>query len=217
MAPMEMIDRPSPNHGPRRGGARPTMIVLHHTAMESAAASLERLTDPAAQVSAHYLIEECGAVHRLVDEDRQAWHAGASFWAGTRDVNSASIGVELQNTGRAPYPAAQVAATAALCRGVMRRHEIAHVLAHSDVAPARKADPGAHFPWARLAAEGVGRMPRAGAEPVPEEGARAALLALGYDPDCGTPALLRALQRHWAPPVTGRACRRTRAALAGMV
>jgi N-acetylmuramoyl-L-alanine amidase len=191
------------------------MIVLHHTGMPSAGAALARLCDPAAQVSAHYLVDEGGRVLALVPEARRAWHAGTAHWAGITDVNSASIGIEMHNAGAEPYPRAQVGAVIQLCQAVMARWPIRWVLAHSDVAPARKADPGAQFPWARLAAAGVGVMPRPSAAPAPD--ARAALLALGYDPTCSMTALVRAFQRHWAPPVTGRACARTRAALGGLL
>ncbi len=141
------------------------MLILHYTGMASAAAALERLCDPASRVSAHYLVDEDGTVYRLVPEDRRAWHAGASAWRGRTDVNAASIGVETVNPGHQlgyrSFPEAQTAAVEALCRAIVARHPIPprHVLGHADVAPARRADPGELFDWARLAASGVGLWP----------------------------------------------------------
>jgi N-acetylmuramoyl-L-alanine amidase len=215
-AGLTVVNAPSPNHGPRRGGARATVLLLHHTGMGSARGALARLRCPDSGVSAHYLVGRCGRVWRMVDEGRRAWHAGAAHWAGTHDVNSASVGVEVDNPGAAPYRPAQVRALVALCRGICARHPIRWVLAHGDVAPHRKADPGPHFPWAALAAAGVGAWP-ATRPPPPHMDARAALLRLGYDPALPTPVLLRAFQRHWAPPATGRADARTRAALAALL
>ena len=129
-------------------------------------AALDRLTSPSAQVSAHYVIDEDGSVYRLVAEDRRAWHAGVAFWAGERDVNSISIGIELVNPGHEfgyrPFPEPQMAALEDLARDIVRRHGIARsrVLGHSDVAPQRKQDPGELFDWARLARGGVGLWPR---------------------------------------------------------
>ena len=141
------------------------MLVLHYTGMRSAAEALRRLTSPEAAVSAHYLIDEDGAVWRLVPEERRAWHAGVSYWRGRRDINSASIGIELVNPGHEfgyrAFPEAQVAALEVLCRDVLSRYQIPprHVLGHSDVAPARKDDPGELFPWRRLARAGIGLWP----------------------------------------------------------
>ena len=151
-----MIERPSPNHDDR-GGAPIDMLVLHYTGMVSAEAALSRLCDPKAKVSAHYIIDEDGTVYALVAEARRAWHAGLSFWAGLRSVNACSIGIELVNPGREfgyhAFPAAQITALKNLCREILARHSIpaARVLGHSDIAPARKEDPGELFPWQRLA------------------------------------------------------------------
>ena len=147
----------SPNHGPRRGGVRPDLIVLHHTAMESADAARARLCDPAAEVSAHYLIGERGRVWQLVPEAARAWHAGAGRWGAVSDVNSRSIGVELSNRGDDPYPAPQIAALEGLMRDIMARWRIppARVIAHSDMAPGRKTDPGRRFDWRGLARAGL--------------------------------------------------------------
>ena len=154
---MEIVDRSSPNFGPRRGGALPSLVVLHHTAMATAEAALERLVDPAAEVSAHYLIAEDGRVWRLVPEEARAWHAGAGTWGGAADVNSRSIGIELANAGPLagfpPFPEPQMAALEELLDGILARWRIppAGVIAHSDLAPGRKADPGPKFDWLRLA------------------------------------------------------------------
>ena len=153
---------PSPNHGERRNYARPDSLVLHYTGMPTAAAAIALLRDPASQVSCHYVIEETGRVVQLVPESRRAWHAGVSCWRGEHDMNSASIGVEICNPGHEgglpDFPDVQIAATAALCRDVITRYGLRpeRVLAHSDIAPARKRDPGERFPWARLAGLGAG-------------------------------------------------------------
>jgi len=138
------------------------MIVLHYTGMASAAAALERLRSPASQVSAHYFVYEDGRVVQLVQESRRAWHAGVAAWAGETDINSCSIGIEIANPGHdfgyPDFPKRQIAAVTALCRGILTRNPIppTRVLAHSDVAPARKQDPGEKFPWRTLYDSGVG-------------------------------------------------------------
>ena len=154
---MRVMEKSSPNHGPRRDGLVPELVVLHHTAMASAEAALERLCDPASQVSAHWLVAEDGRVWRLVDEAARAWHAGAGEWGGRGDVNSRSIGIELANPGPLdgfpPFPEPQMAALERLLDAVCSRWGItpAGVIAHSDTAPGRKADPGPKFDWRRLA------------------------------------------------------------------
>ncbi|MFU8835141.1 N-acetylmuramoyl-L-alanine amidase [Roseovarius autotrophicus] len=152
-----VLSCPSPNHGPRRDGARPDLIVLHHTAMTSAEAALERLCDPAAEVSAHYLVSERGVIWGMMPEELRAWHAGTGRWGRVSDVNSHSIGIELANTGVHPYPAPQIAALRSLMAGIMARWSIppARVIAHSDMAPARKSDPGPRFDWRGLARDGL--------------------------------------------------------------
>jgi N-acetylmuramoyl-L-alanine amidase len=152
-----ILPHPSPNHGPRRGGARPDLIVLHHTAMATPEAALERLCDPAAEVSAHYLICPQGRIWQLVEEGARAWHAGAGRWGRVGDVNSRSIGIELANTGAHPYPAPQMAALRALMAGIVARWQVRpeRVIAHSDMAPARKSDPGPRFDWRALARDGL--------------------------------------------------------------
>ena len=151
----EPIDRPSPNHDERR---RPiSMIVLHYTDMMSAEEAIARLCDPQARVSCHYLVSKTGEVVRMVPEERRAWHAGRSNWRGISDVNDDSIGIELDNPGHTngyePFPDAQIEALIPLVSDIMQRHRITrgNVVGHSDIAPARKRDPGELFPWARLA------------------------------------------------------------------
>lgn len=160
---MRLIERPSPNHDARPGAV--DMLVLHYTGMPTAEDALARLCDPQAKVSAHYTIDEAGTVWRHVPEERRAWHAGVSFWAGEANVNGRSIGIELVNPGHEfgyrPFPDVQIAALIELSQAILSRHAIParHVLGHSDVAPARKTDPGELFPWQRLAEEGIGLWP----------------------------------------------------------
>lgn len=192
--PVGVIWHPSPNHGPRRGGAKPDMIVLHYTAMANADAALARLCDPVAGVSAHYLIGTRGTIWQMVDEDHRAWHAGAGQWGDVCDVNSRSVGIELDNTGGHPFPDPQMRALEALMGGVMTRWRIPphRVIAHSDMAPARKCDPGPRFDWRRLARLGLSVWPvgsamqgdflhnahQFGYAPNPDNNARAADLTL---------------------------------------
>ena len=166
MAAMEIHERPSPNHNARPNGQAVDILLLHYTGMKSAEAALERLTDPAAQVSAHYCVEEDGKVWRLVAEERRAWHAGQALWAGADDINGRSIGIEIVNPGHEfgyrPFPEAQMAAVIELCQGILARHPVppTRVLGHSDVAPLRKEDPGELFDWPGLAAQGIGLWPQ---------------------------------------------------------
>ena len=153
----------SPNHGERRAGQRPDMILLHYTGMIDAEAALERLTTRGSEVSAHYFVLEDGRIVQMVQESRRAWHAGKSFWAGDTDINSCSIGIEIVNPGHdfgyPDFPKRQIAAVTALCRSIQTRNTISpeRVLAHSDVAPGRKQDPGEKFPWRTLYESGVGQ------------------------------------------------------------
>jgi N-acetylmuramoyl-L-alanine amidase len=161
---MNLIRQPSPNHEPRRGDVI-DMLVLHYTGMQSAQAALDRLCDSQAKVSAHYLIDEDGTIHALVPESQRAWHAGLSYWRGETDINSRSIGIELVNPGHEfgyrAFPEDQIAALIRLCAGILSRHSIPpwNVIGHSDVAPARKQDPGELFPWQRLKGHGIGLWP----------------------------------------------------------
>lgn len=206
MSAFRRIDRPSPNHGPRADGSRVELLILHYTGMPTAAHALERLCDPAAQVSAHYTVDEDGTIYAHVPEDRRAWHAGRSGWRGAGDVNSRSIGVEIVNPGHEfgyrPFPPAQMAAVAELCQGIVKRHGIApaDVLGHSDVAPARKEDPGELFDWPGLAAQGIGIWPtpsQANDGPFTDAEVAALLGRYGYDP--AEPQALLAFQRHFHP------------------
>ncbi len=167
-APLDMIEAPSPNFDERTLPV--TLLVLHYTGMESGAAALARMRDPAAKVSAHYMVEEDGRIYRLVGEDKRAWHAGVSEWGGESNINSASIGIEIVNGGHdfllengnlPPYPDIQINAVIALSKDIMVRHHISprHVIGHSDIAPLRKMDPGEHFPWQGLAAAGAAIWP----------------------------------------------------------
>lgn len=159
---LNCIERPSPNFNERPSGRAVDILLLHYTGMESGEAAASRLCDPEAKVSAHYLVDEAGAITRMVPEHLRAWHAGVAHWAGEGDINGCSIGIEIVNGGHdfgcPPYPEAQMRAVEALSREILSRHPIParRVLAHSDVAPARKADPGEWFDWARLARAGVG-------------------------------------------------------------
>ena len=203
-----MIDRPSPNHGARPDGSPVDLVVLHYTGMATAEAALARLCDPAAEVSAHYLVDEDGEIWRLVAEERRAWHAGVSSWAGAADVNARSIGIELANPGHElgyrGFPEPQLAALEDLLGGILARRRIApmRVVGHSDVAPLRKQDPGERFPWRRLAARGLAwcpAEPRGGAEPDPDR-ARAVLARFGYGyADEALAAVLTAFQRRFRP------------------
>ncbi|GJE09238.1 MULTISPECIES: N-acetylmuramoyl-L-alanine amidase [Methylobacterium] len=218
-SPLARRVAPSPNHGARRAGPV-DMMILHYTGMESGASALARLRDPLSEVSAHYLVFEDGGIVQMVPEARRAWHAGAGAWKGEADVNSRSIGIEIVHPGHAgglpPYPEAQVAAVTALARDILGRWPIppARVLAHSDVAPERKEDPGETFPWARLAAAGVGhwvppvplrdgRFFAQGDSGQPVEALQAMFTLYGYDLpvqgvfDARTHAVVTAFQRHF--------------------
>jgi N-acetylmuramoyl-L-alanine amidase len=170
---------PSPNHGERAGGKNPDMIVLHYTGMLNAQAALDRLCSPDSEVSAHYFVFEDGRIVQSVQELRRAWHAGVSSWAGETDINSCSIGIEVANPGHdfgyPDFPKRQIAAVIALCKGIMARRAIPaeRVLAHSDVAPGRKRDPGEKFPWPLLHNSGVGEWVKPA--PIVEQGPRLAL------------------------------------------
>lgn len=208
---MQPRDRPSPNHGPRPAGVAIDMLILHYTGMPSAAAALERLCSPQAQVSAHYVVEEDGTVWRLVPEEGRAWHAGVSAWAGRRDINDRSIGVELVNPGHEfgyrPFPAAQMEALADLAGGILARHPIPprNVVGHADVAAARKQDPGELFDWRWLAARGIGLWPREATPRTADSASTAAMLARwGYDlgPEAAAETIalaITAFQRHFRP------------------
>lgn len=234
---MRLIQRPSPNFNHRREAL--DMLVLHYTGMESADVAEARLCDPAAEVSAHYVVREDGTVVQMVAEDKRAWHAGVSAWQGEGDLNSRSIGIEIVNGGHdfpltggalPPFPNVQIAAVISLCRAILARRAIpqTRIVGHSDIAPARKRDPGEHFPWKTLSQAGIGLWP----DPAPGldgrtvrgaglshgerstsvERMQAMLLSIGYDLsvtgayDDLTEAVVTAFQRRWRPEqVTGQA------------
>ena len=190
------IWQPSPNFDQRR----PNFVILHQTTNDNAAKALATLTDPERRVSAHYLIGRDGALMQLVDENLRAWHAGESWWCGMTDLNSASIGIELDNTGDEPFAEAQIVALLALLDELRTRHSIpaANYLAHGDVAPTRKVDPSRLFPWQRLAAQGFGLWCDTPPPAAPAGfDALLGLQALGYD--VAAPAAARAaFRRHFA-------------------
>ncbi|MHB8529573.1 MAG: N-acetylmuramoyl-L-alanine amidase [Caulobacteraceae bacterium] len=238
MRPPKPIAAASPNFDARL--APPDMVVLHYTGMKSGAAALARLTDPAAKVSAHYMIEEDGRLFCLVAEERRAWHAGKASWRGETDINAVSIGIELVNPGHEfgyrPFPAPQIEALIGLMDDIRSRWSIEHdrILGHSDVAPARKADPGELFPWKALAVAGHGLWAEAPAAPGAalregDEGPavfvlRAGLGRLGYDLspaeryDGACALTVRAFPRHWVPGrIDGVADGATRARLVALL
>jgi N-acetylmuramoyl-L-alanine amidase len=221
--PLPIVDRPSPNHGERIGVERPDMLLLHYTGMANAEVALERLCAPESKVSTHYVVLEDGGIVRCVPEERRAWHAGISSWQGIDDVNSHAIGIEIVNPGHDEgypgFPAAQIDAVIALAGDIVRRQRIvaARVLAHSDVAPQRKRDPGEKFPWKALHAAGIGHWiepavaglpgsrlhPGAGGPAV--EVLQQSLRRYGYGIDVTgiydplTVAVVSAFQRHFRP------------------
>jgi N-acetylmuramoyl-L-alanine amidase len=231
----------SPNYGARRGYSRPNCLILHYTGMPTGEAALKALTDPGSEVSAHYLVWEDGAIDQLVAESERAWHAGRGSWKGESDLNSASIGIEIVNPGHdggsPPFPWPQVEATIALARDIGARWGIAseRVLAHSDIAPARKRDPGEAFPWETLSRAGVGHWTRpapisgpplfAHEEEGPPVRALQAMLALyGYGVeitgiyDRQTRQVVAAFQRHFRPErVDGEADASTAATLKALI
>ena len=231
-------DLPSPNHDERPANTPVDILILHYTGMRTAQAAIDVLRDPAREVSSHYVVDEDGAILRLVPEDRRAWHAGISFWRGHTALNGRSIGIEIVNPGHEwgyrDFPALQMAAVCELCLGIAARHPIPprNVIAHSDVAPDRKEDPGEKFDWEGLARNGIGLWPH-GTPDLGTGGAvrdaaslrdvRAALASIGYrvapegalDPALST--VLRAFQRHWRPEaITGQADAGTLARLLGV-
>jgi N-acetylmuramoyl-L-alanine amidase len=226
-----MRERWSPNVDDRPPGCAVDTLILHYTGMPTAAAAMERLRDPATKVSAHYLIDEDGTVVRLVPEERRAWHAGVSEWHGRAGLNDCSIGLELVNPGHEwgyrPFTEAQYDACIALCRAIVARWLIppSRVLAHSDVAPARKQDPGELFDWPRLAAAGIGLWPRPGAgAPRGVDQLQSDLARVGYGVapsgrlDASTRVVVTAFQRHFRPArVDGHPDRATLACLDGLL
>lgn len=200
------IVRPSPNHGPRRDGQKPELVVLHYTAMESAEAALQRLCAPQHEVSAHYLIGRDGRLWQLVDETRRAWHAGAGSWRGRGDVNSRSIGIELDNSGLVPFSAPQMDRLELLLSDILARWTIAPegVIGHQDMAPGRKPDPGRRFDWRRLARSGLAFWPEPGPFAHPDAARFLADAgAFGYPFEVGVSAVLDAVRVRFRPYATG--------------
>lgn len=193
---------PSPNHGERRDGQRPELIVLHFTAMADAASARARLCDPEAEVSAHWLLHEDGTAEALVPEDRRAWHAGAGSWQGRDDVNSRSIGIEIVNPGNRPFPEPQMRGLERLVAAIMTRWSIAPagVIGHSDMAPGRKSDPGPRFDWRRLALKGLSVWPEACGEDLP---LAESLTAIGYPADAAPEDRLAAFRLRFRPWASG--------------
>ncbi|MBP1852348.1 N-acetylmuramoyl-L-alanine amidase [Rhizobium halophytocola] len=212
----------SPNHGERAGGIRPDIILLHYTGMDSGEAALSWLCNPESQVSSHYVVHEDGRIDQLVPEDRRAWHAGKSSWAGETDINSRSIGIEIVNGGHPAglpeYPARQIEAVVELCLDCDKRLQIRpeRVLGHSDIAPVRKVDPGEKFPWRTLHAAGVGhyvepapiaggRFFQRGDNGQPVEAIQSMLAMYGYNVEITgdfcekTEGVVAAFQRHFRP------------------
>jgi N-acetylmuramoyl-L-alanine amidase len=233
-----LIDLPSPNFDARR--APPDMVILHYTGMQTGQAAIDRLRDPEARVSAHYVVEEDGRVFRLVPEERRAWHAGRSFWGGETDCNAVSIGIEIVNPGHEwgyrAFPDDQVEAVIGLLDGIRSRWEVSdgRIIGHSDVAPDRKEDPGELFPWKKLAEAGHGLWVEPDAAPgaaltIGDEGPgvfifQAGLTKLGYDSapsgqyDEATATIVRAFQRHWRQErIDGIADGETRARLMALL
>lgn len=217
-SPLVDVLHPSPNIEDRRKGGRPDMILLHYTGMPSAEKAIDWLANPQSKVSCHYVVDEEGRITQMAAETKRAWHAGASHWGGDTDINSVSIGIEIQNPGHdhgyPEFPAAQMRAVAALCRDIARRRGVPpeRILAHSDVAPGRKIDPGEKFDWAWLARHGVGQW----VEPAPMDDvmlesdehavaeAGALLRAYGYGTENAERSdwfavLVRSFQLHFRP------------------
>jgi N-acetylmuramoyl-L-alanine amidase len=221
--------RPSPNIGDRNIGLKPGILIMHYTGMASAEKAIDWLARPESRVSCHYVVGEDGRITQMVPESKRAWHAGVSYWHGETDINSASIGIEIQNPGHedgyTPFPDVQMRAVRDLSRGIIARHGIRPeaVLAHSDIAPGRKIDPGEKFDWAWLAQAGIGHW----VAPVPARGddlgldvgphtpdthlMRRLLARYGYETatsttfDAKLQTIVRAFQRHFRPArVDGR-------------
>jgi N-acetylmuramoyl-L-alanine amidase len=229
---------PAENKEPRRDGIRPSLLILHYTGMSSAAKAIDWLARAESNVSCHYVVDEAGAITQLVPEDLRAWHAGASYWRGETDINSHSVGIEIQNPGHQhgypDFPRAQMDAVIALGKDITHRHAMAAdaVLAHSDIAPGRKIDPGEKFSWMQLAKAGLGIWVRPSFVRPDDPGlglgdcgpgiarAQEQLAVYGYniEPtgifDEKTEKVLRAFQLHFRPRrVDGRLDRSTEATL----
>jgi N-acetylmuramoyl-L-alanine amidase len=220
---LRIHETPSPNQDDRPDGTPIDTLVLHYTGMRTGAEAIARLRDPAAKVSSHYVVEEDGTIFRLVPEHRRAAHAGISFWRGHSALNGRSIGIEIVNPGHEwgyrHFPALQMAAVCDLCLDILARHPIPprNVVAHSDIAPDRKQDPGELFDWEGLARNGVGLWPEHDPPAPPEDRTLTLLDTIGYRTDLPLPVLVTAFQRHWLPGrADGIADDATRARLAAV-
>ena len=203
---MDIHHFPSPNCGPRRHGLTPRFVVLHYTAMPTAEAAIDRLCDPAAQVSAHYVICKTGQITQLVSEGLRAWHAGAGSWTGLSDINSRSIGIELDNDGQGPFPEPLMRSLEPLLARILQGWNIPaeNVIGHSDMAPGRKIDPGPLFDWPRLEALSLAARPRAAPVAGTTLDAFAQLArAAGYTADAEPQALLDAVRLRLRPKASG--------------
>lgn len=215
---MIIVPALSPNYNERQfptqgGRSKISMIILHYTDMPTAEESRVLMQDPAHKACAHYLVDTNGTIEQLVSDEHRAWHAGISYWAGEEDINSISLGIEIQNAGHRggskPYPLQQIKAVTALCRHLIAKHDLDKeaVLAHSDVAPARKIDPGEWFPWADLAAHEVGYWPtvcmadKMHATEMADEELIELLTICGYDMRQDLKVVIAAFQRHFVPEI----------------
>lgn len=212
---MIISDAPSPNFNERADGKKPSLLILHYTDTLTGFVALKILQSEERKVSSHYFVNDDGHIMRLVPDEMRAWHAGKSYWQGETDINSVSIGIEIQNPGHTngyvAFPEEQVKAVTNLCRDIIQRNKILpyHVLAHSDIAPERKMDPGEFFPWERLAGAGIGLWPKvtdlieADSHDIhgKDDEVRSMLNRYGYDPRVDFTTVVTAFQRHFEPEV----------------
>jgi N-acetylmuramoyl-L-alanine amidase len=205
---IDIVPRPSPNFDTRPEGQVVDILLMHYTGMRTAQEALDRLCDKQARVSSHYTVDEDGTIYRHVTEEHRAFHAGISYWAGETDINGRSVGIEIVNPGHEfgyrAFPDAQIEAVIALSKEILDRHPIRRerVIGHSDVAPARKEDPGELFPWEQLAGEGIGRWPaRLDGELTCsfEEGLRRYGYGIAPDGQAVREQTITAFQRHFRP------------------
>jgi len=221
------VAAPSPNFDARPVATPVDILLLHYTGMETGAAAVARLCDPDSKVSAHYTVDEDGTIFSHVPEECRAWHAGVSYWAGARDINARSIGIEIVNPGHEfgyrSFPDVQIEAVMRLSQDIFLRHPIPpeRVLGHSDVAPARKQDPGELFPWGELALAGIGLWPQTRKHRLPvgfADGLRAFGYGLRPDMDVKTETVTEAFQRHYRPSrIDGVADKECEAILAALL
>ena len=210
---MNITTLPSPNFGDRRGG-RVELVVLHYTAMDNCEDAINTLCNPETEVSAHYVIAKTGEITQLVEEDKRAWHAGAGRWAGRDDVNSRSIGIELDNDGFTPFENPLMESLEALLGEILERHELPAkaVIGHADMAPDRKLDPGVLFDWHRLAEKGLSIWP----EPALEGEFMRNAAYFGYPVECGESGILQAFRNRFRPGATGPMTPADQAMMAGL-